>query len=354
MDIAVVVQRQIASTRAGVMFTIDPVDAAAPTGIVIEGAFGLGESVVSGSVSPDRYIVDKATLAIVAREVKPQGARHRAGCPTAARSRASSPATRRVRPVLADDEVAHARRARVPDRGALRRAAGHRVGVRPRRRRVDAAVAGRSRRPAGRGHRGAPSATASRSCAASAPRPAGAAGAVAVSADARRTPAASARATCSSTHMTAPDWVPLMRRAAAIVTDSGGMTCHAAIVSRELGIPCVVGTGDATTKLRDGEIVTVDATHGVVLEGASQRRRGRHAPRPPAAASPRRRSTATKLLVNLSEPSQVERAAALDVDGVGLLRAELMVLEALEGTHPRLLIEQGRGEEFVRADGRRR
>ena len=69
------------------------------------------------------------------------------------------------------------------------------------------------------------------------------------------------------THMTAPDWVPLMRRAAAIVTDSGGMTCHAAIVSRELGIPCVVGTGDATERLRDGELVTVDAGEGAVVEG---------------------------------------------------------------------------------------
>ena len=69
--------------------------------------------------------------------------------------------------------------------------------------------------------------------------------------------------------MTSPDWLPLLRRAAVIVTDSGGMTCHAAIVSRELGIPCVVGTGEATSKLRDGEIVTVDATRGVVLEGAS-------------------------------------------------------------------------------------
>ena len=77
------------------------------------------------------------------------------------------------------------------------------------------------------------------------------------------------------THMTAPDWVPLMRRSAAIVTDSGGMTCHAAIVSRELGIPCVVGTGDATTKLRDGELVTVDATHGVVYEGAGRHGRAR-------------------------------------------------------------------------------
>ena len=81
------------------------------------------------------------------------------------------------------------------------------------------------------------------------------------------------------THMTSPDWLPLLRRAAAVVTDSGGMTCHAAIVSRELGIPCVVGTGEATRKLRDGEIVTVDATRGVVFEGA-------RASEPPGAASP--------------------------------------------------------------------
>jgi pyruvate,water dikinase len=149
------------------------------------------------------------------------------------------------------------------------------------------------------------------------------------------------------THMTTPDWVPLMRRAAAIATDSGGMTCHAAIVSRELGIPCVVGTGDATKKLRDGEIVTVDATHGVVIEGAQ-------APTPAPASAPAgalagspRAVTATKLLVNMSEPSQAERAAALDVDGVGLLRAELMVLEALGGDHPRTLLQEDRGDEFV-------
>ena len=90
------------------------------------------------------------------------------------------------------------------------------------------------------------------------------------------------------THMTSPDWVPLMRRAAAIVTDSGGMTCHAAIVSRELGVPCVVGTAEATHKLRDGELVTVDATHGVVLRRAPCA--GRDASRPRAArAAPSRR-----------------------------------------------------------------
>jgi pyruvate,water dikinase len=150
------------------------------------------------------------------------------------------------------------------------------------------------------------------------------------------------------TRMTAPDWVQLMRRAAAIVTDSGGMTCHAAIVSRELGIPCVVGTQRATTTLRDDEIVTVDATRGLVIEGAKPLETP---PAEPAAAvaAPVLSSpvTATSLLLNLSEPSQVPRAAALEVDGVGLLRAELMLIEALDGRHPRLLLEEGRGQELV-------
>lgn len=148
------------------------------------------------------------------------------------------------------------------------------------------------------------------------------------------------------THMTAPDWVPLMRKAAAIVTDSGGMTCHAAIVSRELGIPCVVGTADATKVLRDGQVVTVDAGQGIVTAGASQ---------PPPAEAPAATPeggmgapvTATKLLVNLSEPSQLDRASNLDVDGVGLLRAELMVVEVLDGEHPRALVERGEGERFT-------
>jgi len=151
------------------------------------------------------------------------------------------------------------------------------------------------------------------------------------------------------THMTTPDWVPLLRRAAAVVTDTGGMTCHAAIVSRELGVPCVVGTGNGTEILREGEVVTVDAGRGVVLAGRTARHElvvaspagaGLLAP-----AAPAHISTGTKLLVNLSEPSQLERAAALDVDGVGLLRAELMVLETLEGVHPRLLLERGQGAE---------
>ena len=192
------------------------------------------------------------------------------------------------------------------------------------------------------------------SSAASAPRPASASGRCGCVA-ARATPRELLDGEVLVTHMTAPDWVPLMRRAAAIVTDSGGMTCHAAIVSRELGIPCVVGTAEATEVLRDGELVTVDAGarrrhRGRDGAGRGRRRRRRRRPRP-APPSP---VTGTKLLVNLSEPSQLERVAGLDVDGVGLLRAELMVVEALEGVHPRLLLERGEGERFVDADGRRR
>lgn len=155
--------------------------------------------------------------------------------------------------------------------------------------------------------------------------------------------------------MTAPDWVPLMRRAAAIVTDSGGMTCHAAIVSRELGIPCVVGTSNATTSLLDGDIVTVDSGRGLVLEGvvkAADPDAGTASASADAVAPGSRASsvatTATELLVNLSEPSQVARVAALPVDGVGLLRAEMMLLEALDGVHPRQLLESGQGAEFVK------
>ncbi len=345
MDIAVVVQRQIASTRAGVMFTVNPASGARGE-LVIEGAFGLGESVVSGSVSPDRYVVDKATLAIRAREVHhkeliieplPEGG-------TRTRELSESEA---LRPVLSDDEVvALARAGRTMEE--------HYGSPQDTEWAFDAAggLFVLQSRPVTTLHdAAAPEAPALEHDGAVllhglGGAPGSASGAVRVLAtlsDADRL----GDGDVLVTHMTAPDWVPLMRRSAAIVTDSGGMTCHAAIVSRELGIPCVVGTGEATRKLRDGEIVTVDATNGVVLEGA---RVERPAAAPPAGtAAPARPVTGTQILVNLSEPSQVQHAAALDADGVGLLRAELMVLEALQGEHPRKLLEEGRGDAFVAA-----
>jgi pyruvate,water dikinase len=153
--------------------------------------------------------------------------------------------------------------------------------------------------------------------------------------------------------MTTPDWLPTLRRAAALVTDGGGMTCHAAIVSRELRIPCVVGTREATKRLRDGDVVTVDGRQGKIFLGEVA------APRENSARSevtdlrqqtpqPAQEVTATQLYVNLAMADGAERAAAMPVDGVGLLRAEFMITQALSGQHPSKLIAEGRQDEFVR------
>lgn len=148
--------------------------------------------------------------------------------------------------------------------------------------------------------------------------------------------------------MTTPDWVPLMMKASAIVTDGGGVTCHAAIVSREMGLPCVVGTRTATKALTDGMLVTVDGTHGIVYEGRLKAKKTEEKGTEVIAKSAPI-VTATRLYVNLAMPHEAERIAKEDVDGVGLLRAEFMVIDACDGIHPRQLIEEGKGNQFVDA-----
>jgi pyruvate,water dikinase len=344
MDIAVVVQIQILSTRAGVMFTIDPASGDHDR-LVIEGSLGLGESVVSGQVSPDRYVIDKNTLHIEKRDVKrkelvieplPDGG-------TRTRELSGEESTQ---PVLTDEEVRRVAELGVRDekhygtpqdtewafdeeglawmlQSRPVTSSGGDTSVELAEHEGEALVRGLGAAP-GVGH-----------------------GEVKIISEISQGNDLK-EGDVLVTHMTAPDWVPLMRRSAAIITDSGGMTCHAAIVSRELGIPCVVGAADATSKLRDGELVTVDATHGTVYEGeiavTGQETGSGDGPAPLGGGAP---VTATQLLVNLSEPSQIERAASLPVEGCGLLRAELMVIEALEGRHPGLLIEQGKSDEFV-------
>ncbi|HEU5062232.1 MAG TPA: phosphoenolpyruvate synthase [Solirubrobacterales bacterium] len=346
MDIAVVVQRQIKASRAGVMFTVDPARGDRDR-IVIEGAFGLGEAVVSGAVSPDRYVVAKESLEIERREVREKELAIEPDPDGGTSTRALS-AEEASRPVLDDEEVRaiallgrriEAHYGAPQDTEWAIDAAGTIWMLQSRPVTVTAAADQEATEPAGapllRGLGAAPGAASG---------PVRLITSVAQAEELRD-------GEVLVTKMTAPDWVPLMRRAAAIVTDSGGMTCHAAIVSRELGIPCLVGTGEATSTLSDGQVVTVDAGAGVVTEGETAA-----AVRPLSPMGEQRTNaeavaaapvTGTKILVNLSEPSQVERAAALDVDGVGLLRAELMVIEALGGVHPRALLEGGEGERFV-------
>ena len=150
--------------------------------------------------------------------------------------------------------------------------------------------------------------------------------------------------------MTNPDWLPTMRRASALVTDTGGMTCHAAIVARELKVPCIVGARTATKDLTDGMVVTVDGTHGRVLAGrtaevaASATVTSERAAPTVAVAT---EVTATKIYVNVAMPENAEEAAAKDVDGVGLLRAEFILTDALGNRHPRDLIARGEQNTLV-------
>ncbi|MDD1711684.1 MAG: phosphoenolpyruvate synthase, partial [Methanoregulaceae archaeon] len=145
------------------------------------------------------------------------------------------------------------------------------------------------------------------------------------------------------TRMTNPDMVPAMRKVAAIVTDEGGMTCHAAIVSRELGTPAVVGTKKGTVVLKQGQTVTVDGEKGFIYEGAVAKPAQQATAAPAASAA--MLITATSVKVNVSMPEAAQRAAATGADGVGLLRIEHLLL-GLSKT-PGWFIAQKREEEFI-------
>jgi pyruvate,water dikinase len=135
------------------------------------------------------------------------------------------------------------------------------------------------------------------------------------------------------TAMTDPDWEPILQKAAAIVTDRGGRTCHAAIVSRELGIPCVVGTGNGTSVLDDGRPVTVscaEGEEGVVMDGLLPFEREEIE----AGSLP---ATKTRILANVGNPDQAFRLSFLPVDGVGLAREEFIIANAI-GIHPLALL----------------
>ena len=146
------------------------------------------------------------------------------------------------------------------------------------------------------------------------------------------------------TEMTNPDFVPAMRKASAIVTDQGGVTSHAAIVSRELGIPAIVGTEVATTMLKNGEVITVNGYNGKVYSGDYAQQLREIQPEK-TYSEYRNVKTATKVYINLGEPELAHQVAAMGVDGIGLLRAEFII--ASIGKHPRQFIEEKRSKQFI-------
>lgn len=135
------------------------------------------------------------------------------------------------------------------------------------------------------------------------------------------------------TDMTDPNWVPAMKLASAIVTDSGGRTAHAAIVSRELGIPCIVGTGNATKKINSGKEITVDCSEGEqgkVYEGIIPF----EIKKTDISNIP---GTKTKILMNVGEPSNAFNLSFIPNDGVGLAREEFIIANEIK-IHPLALL----------------
>ncbi len=148
------------------------------------------------------------------------------------------------------------------------------------------------------------------------------------------------------TDMTTPDFVPAMRRAAGIITNRGGLTSHAAIVSRELGVPCIVGTSTATKILKDGMIVTLNGATGDIYKGSVYKSQATILKSQIISKSQNSNlKTATKVYVNLAEPERAVELSKLNVDGVGLLRAEFMMGNI--GVHPKKMIADGKTQEYI-------
>ena len=148
------------------------------------------------------------------------------------------------------------------------------------------------------------------------------------------------------TKMTSPDYVPAMRRASAIVTDEGGMTSHAAIVSRELGVPCIVGTENATKILKDKITITVDGRRGLVYKGEIKELLAREKALEVSVEEVKKLKTKTKILMNLGEPEEIRRYKDLPFEGIGLMRVEFIIASWV-GEHPNYLIKKHEGRKYT-------
>jgi len=357
LRLAVLIMKMVNSTTSGILFTRDP-----NTGenhMIVEAGWGLGELIVGGEVTPDHYVVDGASLKVVHKQISEQSVRLVRN-PEGGNTREPVPEADRSRPKLSDDALhrlvslarlieSHYRRPMdiewcldgstlyiVQARPLTALPAPPPTGAKPGAHSTEPARGGSEEEGLLLKGLGA--------------APGHAAGKVRKVLHVEENTQLQPGEILVST-MTTPDMVPAMARAGAIVTDEGGMTCHAAIVSRELGIPCVVGTRTATKKLLDGQEVSVDGKMGAVYSGLARGQKK-------AAAGPSESAmtgggphagvpvTATKIYVNASVPEKAAEYAQLPVQGVGLLRIEF-IFTAHVREHPLYLIQQGRGKELV-------
>ncbi|MHA1207681.1 MAG: phosphoenolpyruvate synthase [Candidatus Freyarchaeota archaeon] len=344
--ISVAVQAMVQAKAAGVMFTLHPATGDT-TKIMIEANWGLGEAVVSGAVTPDTYVVDKSSLEIIEKHVVTKKVEYTLNPKTRKTEHLEVPPERQNIPALTDEEIKKLAQYGIQlekHYGApqdIEWAVDQNGKIYLLQSRPETVHAGTVKTGV---QEAQPETTTEREIILRGlgVSPGIVSGPVKVIVDASGINEVK-EGDILVTKMTTPDWVPAMKKAAAIVTDEGGYTCHAAIVSRELGTPCVVGTEKATTVLANEGYITVDGGKGIVYRGILETKKEEAVAAP---TGPVTIPTATKIYVNLSIPEIADRVAKqTQADGVGLLRAEHLMINI--GKHPRKLIEEGGEQEMI-------
>ncbi len=340
VNLCTVVQTMVDAEKAGVMFSSHPSTGEPLT--IIEGAWGLGESVVSGSVSPDYYVIDRRNKKIMERKVATKNIMHIRDPKTGKTVELPPPDDKKNAKVLEDDEILKLVELGeiVEDLYGIPQDVEWAI--------KDHEIFMLQSRPITTINKKKETKEKVATLAileGLGASPGMAYGEAKLVADATELGKVKDGDILVAV-MTTPDMVPAMKRATAIVTDEGGMTCHAAIVSRELGCPAVVGTRNATQLLIDGMKITVDGEKGLVFEGKKEVAAKQVAQPQESARLPRSKPiTATEIKVNVSIPEATQRAVQTQADGVGLLRIEHMILGLPK--HPKQYIKEGKADEYV-------
>jgi pyruvate,water dikinase len=341
VKLAVVVQKMVNSEISGIMFTVDP-NSEQPH-IIIEAGYGLGEAIVGGQVTPDTYVVDKFHDKIINKRIAKQTWKFARG-KTGETVKEDIPADMAGVQKMTDDQILElgeigkqieVHYARPMDiEWCIEDGTIYVVQARP----VTTLQGNGNGKKEHKSEAKKNLPILVKGLSAS---PGKASGPVRqVNEDNLEVVK---KGDIMVTTMTTPDMVPAMTKAAGIVTDEGGMTCHAAIVARELGIPCIVGAGDATHKLKEDQIVTVEGGTGVVYEGAEEKKAEDKKAFEVVASVP---VTGTKVYVNIGVPHKAEDYCKLPVSGVGLMRIEFLFTSFVQ-EHPQAMLEEGRGQELV-------
>lgn len=347
--IAVVVQRMVNSEVAGVMFTANP-STNDKSEIMIEGAYGLGEVVVGGQITPDTYIADKESLKIKSKKTAVQQYGLFREEMTGRNIKKEFSSEKGGRQKVSDESIIKiAELGKLIDKHynkpmdiewAIEGSKIYIVQARPITTLFEKKDVEKGKKLMEEKEEILSGLAAS---------PGVASGSVKILHGPDELNKVE-KGDVLVTVMTNPDYVPAMRKAVAIVTDEGGITSHAAIVSREMGVPCIVGTEKATHILKDGDVITVDGSHGKVYKGDIEEQIEERVEEAVDEGEEEDAAesvvTGTKIYMNLGEPELIDRYKHLSFDGIGLMRTEFVITSYVK-KHPVELIKEGSSSEYV-------